>query len=142
MTLTKILSMSARGEDAEGLVRRALSQALHLGLLLDLPRLPARRAWRTAMPFLLILRAGGGTGTTLTSVRMRHNVFGSSIGSSRPHGVWANPYSCSESASEITKSGISIAIQEFFRAVAPDSNLSLANHSTHALAPPKRRFFA
>jgi hypothetical protein len=28
-----------------------------------------------------------------------------------------------------------------FSAVAPDSNLSPANHSARALAPPKRRFF-
>jgi hypothetical protein len=38
-----------------------------LELLLNLPRLPARRALRTAVPLLLILRMGGGTGTTLTS---------------------------------------------------------------------------
>ena|SRR6516162_6079815 len=31
---------------------------------------------RTAVPLLLILRAGGGTGTTLTSVLMRHNLWG------------------------------------------------------------------
>jgi hypothetical protein len=39
--------------------------------LLDLPRLPARRALRTAVPLLLILRTGGGTGTTFTSGLMR-----------------------------------------------------------------------
>jgi hypothetical protein len=47
-----------------------------LDLFLDLPQ-PARRALRTAMPLLLILRAGGGTGTTLTCGLMRHNLLGS-----------------------------------------------------------------
>jgi hypothetical protein len=36
----------------------------------------ARRTLRTAVPLLLILRTGGGTGTTLTSVLMRHNLWG------------------------------------------------------------------
>jgi hypothetical protein len=55
-----------------------------LGLLLDLPRLAGTPRIENAAPLLLILRTGGGTGTTLTSGLMRHNVLGFSIGSSRP----------------------------------------------------------
>ena len=43
--------------------------------LLDLPRLPARRALRTAVPLLLILRTGGGTGTTFTSAATTASVY-------------------------------------------------------------------
>ena len=43
------------------------------GVVLSLPRLPARLALRTAVPLLLILRMEGGTGTTFTSDLIRHN---------------------------------------------------------------------
>ena len=43
--------------------------------LLDLPRLPARSALRTAVPLLLILRTGGGTGTTFTSGATTASVY-------------------------------------------------------------------
>ena len=52
---------------------RQLKTGVVLRRLLDLPRLPAGRVLRTAVPLLLILRTGGGTGTTFTSGLMRHN---------------------------------------------------------------------
>ena len=77
---------------------------------LDLPRFPARRALRTAMLLASMLRAGGGTATTLMSGGTRHRVSGSSIGCSRDCGMFFNPYSCNQSATDSTKSGISIVI--------------------------------
>ena len=49
-----------------------------VGRLLRLPRLPARRAFKMRISSSRILRAGGGTGTTLISSGILHEVGGAS----------------------------------------------------------------